>query len=235
LAELDLRLMTPHDHEFTQQGSSIVKFDGRRNMHFFLKTLATMDPQRLPDVLGSPAEWPCEICKPLVPDRKKTDEATYIHTTYRREDVYPDYPGLAASAASGCKLCNLFRHALISVGSLAAWRNDENDTHPFWDHDTGQDLSLKMNWDRRIAITATLHLMPFKPLHESDSFSLEGQPTQYNGMVHSLWLKYGPATRPLRSETGTELWSGSILEMSVFDSPGKSPSPSETIANNDSL
>lgn len=180
-----------------------------------------MNPQRLADVLGSPAEWPCETCKSLVPDRNKTDKATYIHTTYRREDVYPDYPGLTASATSGCKLCNLFRHALISVGSSAAWRNDENHTHPFWDHDTGQDLSLTMNWDRRISITATLHLAPFKPLHESDRFSLEGQPPQYNGIVHSLWLAYEPASSPLRNKESTKIWGGSVLEMSVFDSPGK--------------
>lgn len=104
-----------------------------------------------------------------MPFRKNTDKSTYITTTYQREDVYSECPGLAASADSGCRLCNIFHHALIWVGSLVVWRNDENDTHPFWDHDTGKDLPLMMNWDPRIATTVTLHLMHFKPLHEPDS------------------------------------------------------------------
>jgi len=179
-----------------------------------------LSSQGLLDVSSKPARLPCNICRAIVPDRSAVDE-TYIRTPYHRVDLYPDFPGLKASAEAGCCLCALIRDALTFASSPEGRRlaKGENICHPFWDEGCGQDMILTMAWDRCIDISVWFQVTPFSPSGGPET-TPPGRPSLQTGeMVDSMRIQYKPSSGRVVGNK-RDFWDGSVIFLSVFDSPG---------------
>ncbi|KAI1135697.1 heterokaryon incompatibility protein-domain-containing protein [Hypoxylon sp. FL0543] len=151
-----------------------------------------------------------EVLDPIVPDRSKLNGSGDIPLAYERVDLYPEFPGLLASAKAGCPLCHFIQHEFSSRAFLdiefgrvpASW------------------ASPNASWDRRVKLSANFGFLPFTPVSPTNNFRyhLEGSPPQYNGVVTSLWVRYKPIVGPLRGKDDVP-WNGAEVEFPIFDSP----------------
>lgn len=180
-----------------------------------------LDPSSIRQAPAIPLEQLCQHCLALRPHRTKRDFSGTILTRYERFDEYPAYPSLEETASRGCHMCGFLRTTLLAVQNPRAHQAEPNETHPFWGPN-GEDVALKLDWDRRIRLTARFEFYPFDGGRVlSDSNDEDADAEQDGGMVVSMWLMYGQTSGHLRDDRGNE-WGSSVLVFSTFDQIGLS-------------
>lgn len=165
----------------------------------------------LSNVEASTAFTPCHHCESIVPDRRKCDDGAKIWTQYNRIDIFPEFPGLRASADAGCRFCGFLQKELSSEAfseiesgtALASW------------------ASPNPSWDRRVSIKIRFECLPFTPLSGGNNFHISGVSPQYNAVVADMIVDYKSLSRDLRGKDN-RAWDGSTVDLSISDSPGTS-------------
>jgi hypothetical protein len=160
----------------------------------------------------------CSACAAIVPDRTKARNGI-IKLSYERIDLYPEFPGLKASAKAGCGLCRLLRKNIRTnwgIRPMEEWGMGAIREDSHW-----AEL-LESPWDKKVRIHG-LHFTLKKPMDATSTSSNGGGS---GGMVLSLSFEIGPATQYI-SLDGTVPYGdiGQLLSFKVFDSHGKTNNP----------
>ena len=91
----------------------------------------------------------CEYCRSIAPDLD--DDSTSIYRTkYEREDWFPFFPSLQATATQGCPLCSLLRGAIRK--NWAVRPMEESGVGPIRAQDGYWDDLIDTQWDGRVKI-----------------------------------------------------------------------------------
>ncbi len=108
------------------------------------------DRLNLSNISSQPPCLPCEHCRLFIPDRAEATTSGRISIPYHRVDLYPDFPGLKASAKAGCDLCRLIRKAIRS--SWAARPMDDRSGNALSDREPMYYELFDTLWDRKVRI-----------------------------------------------------------------------------------
>ncbi|KAI0153175.1 HET-domain-containing protein [Xylariaceae sp. FL1272] len=177
-------------------------------------TLATIE--------NADSQIPCTLCLKLVPDREQVQdsEITILKTSYKRDDLYPAFPALSASAEAGCGLCSLIQRRITSIPATALRAVQRSEGGVIWSSNSQKDERLIERWDCRVVIEAYFDYIPYLA-PAFDQYPTESQghvDQQHGGAVTSLHITYKPLVKsPLDTLSGWP-WSGEDSEFTVFDS-----------------
>lgn len=98
---------------------------------------------------SAPRDEPCISCRNIYPDFG--DPAVHrVVSDYEREDTFPSFPSLEASAVQGCRLCAVLRW-MIGV-NWAVRPLEEESVGPIREQDEYWKDLLASDWDGRVKI-----------------------------------------------------------------------------------
>jgi hypothetical protein len=89
--------------------------------------------------------------------RETMNSNSWYTTGQSRSDLYPDFPGLKASAEAGCQLCSSLRHQILQSFEQKPLEFKSQD--PLWfrfsdeDDDSEIDGSVQDEWDNRMEVS----------------------------------------------------------------------------------
>jgi hypothetical protein len=162
----------------------------------------------------------CQSCAAIVPDRRKAVNGL-IKIDYERIDLYPDFPGLKASAKTGCGLCKTIRKNIRTKWAIRPM--EEWGVGPLREKEGLWDELFEAPWDRKVKIhSLSFSLKYFSNVSPRPSGTIDSATKDQQGMVVGFNLEFGPATL-LNSSDGTTLYGeiGQVIGFKVYDSQGE--------------
>lgn len=145
-----------------------------------------------------------------------------IRTCYEHIDLYPEFPGLKASARAGCDLCSLIRKTIRSAWAVRPM--EEWGVGPLSEKDGRWEEMLASIWDGKVKIyDASFSVSDVYPESRAFTYDTEGQKAET--MVVSLSMEFGPLTTPLAVGGKHHRSIGQIINFKVFDQQGTEYGP----------